>query len=464
MATKSDLRTRQTAAQMHALAAVRRDMRHRDSAHGRKYVREFNEAFRTYDSVLSPEELDARVASATAILVGDYHALPASQRFATELTEKVGQNRRIVLGIEAVLSRDQAVLDAWWRREASETELRQKLRFDHEWGYEWAPFYELLLSARDHAEAIYALDCQPRNDLRRIRTRDRHAAAKIAQIRQQHPEAVIVVLFGESHLAPQHLPRQLRLALPGEHVLSVLQNVDALYWQVVSDHSGAAAVAVDDNAVCVFNSTPLEKYESYRICFDRWNTATDDAPDFTPAIYNLIFSLARALGFRLDSPRNGMQPKFLCESLPEVVALEDDALSGLAAEDALQLENGGCVYVVATNTFFVREFKVVHAARESARFLYHACQGFKVFPHAREMEAALASFGASLLCPAVGNGDSGTCGAGQRLYQSYVAGQLGRAAIRRLFLTHIESEGASAQLLSCMGAFSRTPVELPITT
>src|SRR5215470_4718189 len=216
MASKNGLRTRQTAAQMHALAAVRREMRRRDSAHGRKYVREFNEAFRTYDSVLSSEEFDAKVAFATTILVGDYHALPASQRFATELVEKVAQKRRIVLGIEAVLSRDQAVLDAWWRRELCESELRQKLRFDREWGYEWAPFYELLLSARDQAEAIYSLDCQPRNDLRRIRTRDRHAAAKIAQVRQQHPEAAILVLFGESHLAPQHLPRQLRLVLPEE--------------------------------------------------------------------------------------------------------------------------------------------------------------------------------------------------------------------------------------------------------
>ena len=464
MASKSGLRTRQTAAQMHALAAVRRDMRHRDSAHGRKYVREFSEAFRTYDSVLSPEEFDAKVASATTILVGDYHALPASQRFATELLEKVAQNRRIVLGIEAVLSRDQTVLDTWWRRELCESELRQRLRFDREWGYEWTPFYELLSSARDHAEAIYALDCQPRNDLRRIRTRDRHAAAKVAQIRQQHPEAAILVLFGESHLAPQHLPRQLRVELPEERTLSVLQNVDALYWQAVSDHNSAATVSVDDNAVCVFNSTPLEKYESYRICFDRWNTAADDSPDFTPAIYNLIFSLARSLGFRLDSPRNGSQPKFLCESLPEVVALEDDPSSDLSTEDALQLENDGCVYVATTNTFFVREFKAVHAAREASRFLYHACQGFETSPHAKEMEAALTSFGASLLCPAVGNSDSSTCGTGQRLYHSYVAGQLGRAAIRRLFLTHIESEGASAQLLSGMGALSGTPCELPITT
>src|ERR1700751_2804288 len=130
MASKSGLRTRQTAAQMHALASVRREMRRTDSAHGRKYVREFTEAFRNYDSILQASELEEKLAAATTILIGAYHALPASQRFATELIEKIAHKRRIVLGIEAVLSRDQAVLDAWWRRELSEAQLRQKLRFD----------------------------------------------------------------------------------------------------------------------------------------------------------------------------------------------------------------------------------------------------------------------------------------------------------------------------------------------
>jgi len=79
---------------MHALAAVRREMRKRDSAHGRKYVREFTDAFRNYDSILSPEELDAKVADATTILVGDYHALPASQRFARVLLPSSAQRER----------------------------------------------------------------------------------------------------------------------------------------------------------------------------------------------------------------------------------------------------------------------------------------------------------------------------------------------------------------------------------
>ena len=54
-------------------------------------------------------------------------------------------------------------------------------------------------------------------------------------------------------------------------MLTVLQNVDALYWRAAgeaSDH--VEAVEVGDNVLCVFNATPLEKYENYRLCLDRW--------------------------------------------------------------------------------------------------------------------------------------------------------------------------------------------------
>jgi uncharacterized iron-regulated protein len=295
MASNPD--TRRTAAQMHALAAVRREIDPRDSASGRKYLREFAQAFRTYYTVLSPEQLDSKILAADVLLIGDYHALPASQRFASRLIEQLARTRPVVLGLEAVLSRDQRILDAWWRREISEAELRQRLRFDREWGYDWDPCYELLIAARDHAEGIYGLDCMPRDDMRRIAARDRHAAAKICEMRERHPNAALVVLFGESHMAPTHLPRVLKKALPGAQVLTVLQNVDTLYWQAVEER--AASVSIGDGAVCVFNSSPLEKCESYRLCLERWNGAADDLPDFAPAVYNLIFSLAKSLGFRL---------------------------------------------------------------------------------------------------------------------------------------------------------------------
>lgn len=448
MAKRSAQQLRRTAAQMHALAAVRDDIVSQDTGHGSGYLREFTQHFREYESVLSPSELQDRIAAASAILIGDYHALPACQRFAAESIEATARERRVVLGVEAVLARDQRILDAWWRREIAENEFRRRLRFDREWGYPWEPFYELLSTARDHAEGLYALDCMPREDLRRIRSRDRHAAVKIVEIRERHPDAAIFVLFGESHLAPQHLPHTIAELLPQEKVLTILQNVDALYWRAVAQQAGA--VSIGKAAVCVFNSSPLEKYESYRLCLDGWNSSTDDLPDFAPAIYNLVSSLARSLGFRLDSPRNGTQPKYLTDLLPEVVTLEEYP-NNLDAK----FEEKTCAYLPDANLFVIKEFQMAQAAEECARFLYAACRGMvRLSVAAQPIEDALARFGSRLLCPEFDTKDH-TPALGDSLYQTYLAGKISLPALRRVFLTKQETREQARQTLAKLENLAR---------
>src|SRR5580698_4758864 len=327
MATTANLRSRRSAAQLHALAGVEREIRAQDPSSRRKYLREFIEAFRTYDSLLDPQQLRDALSLADIILVGDYHALPTCQRYAASVVEQLAlMGRSVVLGVETIFARDQHILDEWWRREIDESELRERIRFDLDWGYDWAPFHELLVAARDHGEAVYGLDCMPRENLRKIGARDRHAAAKIAEIRERHPNAVVFVLFGESHLAPGHLPRVVHKALPGARILTVLQNVDALYWRAAGERVDKVdAVRVTDDVLCVFNATPLEKYESYRLFLDQWSRA-DSGPDFAPTIYNLIDSLASFLEINRYSPHNGTQPKFLVDMLPEVHGNSSDAM------------------------------------------------------------------------------------------------------------------------------------------
>src|SRR5580658_10283268 len=388
MATTGILRARRSAAQRHAIASVEREIRAIDQASGRKYLRDFRDAYRSYQRVLAPSDVRREIAKAGTVLVGDYHALPNSQRYlASLLRDYEFHQRPIVLGVETIFSRDQHILDEWFRGEIEEDELRQRIRFDLDWSYEWPPFDELLVTAREHADAVYGLDCMPREDLRKIGARDKHAADKIAEIHQRHPHAVILVLFGESHLAPQHLPHVLRERLPDQRVLSVLQNVDALYWQSTeAQQERVEAVRVSDDVVCVFNSTPLEKYESYRLCLLRWNQEDQRPLDIAPTIYNLIDSLLRFLDVNRYSSHNGTQPKFLVDLLPEVHWGSSDArlrrlLSRVTSEPERiaamlqKVESRGCVYLPAINAFYVREFQMTYAAEEASRFLHHACRG-----------------------------------------------------------------------------------------
>lgn len=428
MANPSHLRSRRSAAQRHALEGVEREIRANDHNGRRKYLKDFSAAYRTYQSVLNPEDVQQAIRAADLMLVGDYHALPACQRFTSSLVEQLAMigERPVVLGVETVFARDQHILDEWWRREIDEHELRERVRFQLDWGYAWEPFYELLITAREHCDAIYGLDCMPREDLRKIGARDRHAADKLAEIRQRHPGTAVVVLFGESHLAPEHLPRELRAVLPQERVLTILQNVDALYWKAAGErHDRVEAVRVADDVICVFNSTPLEKYENYRLCLDRWRREASDGPDLGPTVYNLIDGLVRFLGIDRYSPHNTTQPKFLVDLLPEVYYRSSDSLlrrllsrKGVSEEEReailQRVEERGCAYLPQVNAFYMHDFQMLHASEEAARFLHHACRGLPAgvaareegadepadFFYGRALENALAYFGSRVLYPA----------------------------------------------------------------
>ena len=236
-----------------------------------RYLHEFTQAFRHFQKSLTTIELAAELRSADVLLVGDYHALPACQEFVTFLLQQFAglEDRPFVLGLEAIYASRQTVLDSWLASATDADRLRERLQFDRDWGYDWEPYRNLLMVARKNCEAVWGLDSEPRKDLRRLRMRDRHAVGRIAAMRDAHPDARLVVLMGESHLAPKHLPLQVRETLPGERVVTVLQNVDAIYWQV-ADGNGAhpPAVRVSEDVVCVFNATPMEKYESYQAYLD----------------------------------------------------------------------------------------------------------------------------------------------------------------------------------------------------
>ena len=549
MATTGILRSRRSAAQLHAIASVEREIRAIDPAGGRKYLRDFREAYRSYQKVLAPGDVRDEIAKAGIVLVGDYHALPNSQRYlASLLRDPELRHRPVVLGVETIFSRDQHILDEWFRGEIDEDELRQRIRFELDWGYDWAPFFELLSAARDQGASIYGLDCMPREDLRKIGARDRHAAEKIAELRRGHSDALILVLFGESHLAPQHLPALLQQRLPAERVLTVLQNVDALYWRAAgeaSDHVEAVQVRKDvsENVLCVFNATPLEKYENYRLCLDRWGRSDNghSAPDLGPTLYNLIDGMVRFLGINQYSSHNTTQPRLLVDLMPEVYSRSSDALlrrllsrKGFTAEHRQsllrQVRERGSVYLTPINALYVRQFNMSSSAEDATRFLHQACRGLPnlcngkalaqhTAPHAAPVaqslakddafymavfEHALAFFGSRILYPArpafrdadladlfdVTREDleqqtslpfadavdaldfltqhrerdfrvaqapaftgrkyeyvAGQLGylTGNDLYDAYLEGRLTTAALRKLFLIHIEQRGVARE-------------------
>jgi hypothetical protein len=378
---------RRTAAQQLALLQVKREISATDP-HGRlKYIRDFSEAFRDYGHTLTDWEFKQHYSSADILLVGDYHALAACQEFAAALLSQLAQSERpVVLALEMVFSRDQYVLDQWLRGEISDDELRNALRYEDEWGYDWEPFAHLLRQARKHGCQIYGIDLKPRGNMRKIALRDRHAAAQIAQIRRAHPEAHVLTLFGEAHLAPNHLPKWLRLLRPRDRVLTILQNLDEIYWKAAGELSdNVHGVEVSEDVLCVFNATPLEKYESYRIYIGKWRTEPSQ-PDLAPTFYNLVDTFLRCMGLEQYPPATGSHPSALIENYPEVYLRSGEKdFSRLLARKQIpaaervsvlqKLKQQGCAYFPKHNMLLIKRFQLAHAAEEAVRFVQYECRG-----------------------------------------------------------------------------------------
>ena len=164
------------------------------------------------------------------------------------------------------------------------------------------------------------------------------------------------------------------------------------------------------------------------------------------------------------------------------------------------VEERGSAYLPQVNTFYIREFQMMHAAEDAARFLHQACQGLprrvngtdqdkgtepaRSTDHfyARVIEHAIAFFGARVLHPsrtapsmefsqslsraacdkaaqeaARGNSEkfeSTTQEWGYRLgsllYDSYLAGNVTQSSVRRLFLAHLDEPGLARKICAAV--------------
>jgi hypothetical protein len=320
-------------------AAVRRiqsDICELDASPSRKYIQEFNREFQTFQSVCEPRDILEKASQANLVWIGDYHALERSQTYAAQFIRALaGRGVPVAVAVEPVFARAQETLDQWMADKISEDEFLERTRYHEEWGCDWTGYRTIFETARDLHIPAYGVDCHPRNDMRSIGRRDLGVARRIVGIMEKNPSRTLVVIFGESHLATNHLPARVRAILERKRIpanqMLILQNVDTVYWNVQeSGFHEAQAVRLSDNAYCVFNATPIEKYESFRQYLHKC-IEEDSSGDWTLLAQTLIEVMTDFLAMK--------------KPLPEFV------------------------------DSFPDRFQLGPAAEEFARFIHQACRG-----------------------------------------------------------------------------------------
>ncbi|MCB0384665.1 MAG: ChaN family lipoprotein, partial [Bdellovibrionales bacterium] len=254
-------------------------------------------------------ELGERLYEVQLVLGGDFHAFSQAQRSHLRLLRDLPKNRPVVLGMECIESCDQEAVDAFLEGEISEEDFLETVNWDEHWGFPWENYRPLFDLARERGFKVLALNRYfARRTGSTLGQRDRHAAQVISKAFKEHPDHLFYILFGDLHLADQHLPLALIKAFKGKlpSMLRLFLNSERLYFRLArrGDVGPQRLLKASRNRYCLLTSPPWVKWQSYLIyleqTYDR-ELGEDEAIDYTDHLAALIKLAAEDLAIKIKA-------------------------------------------------------------------------------------------------------------------------------------------------------------------
>jgi hypothetical protein len=222
------------------------------------------------------------------IYIADYHTLPAAQEFQLKVLDHlVRHGKPIRLFLEPYAHADQKHLDDLLAGRASEEEFLERIRFKKTWGFEWGNYLRILQFARANGISAAGINLKENASLNE---RDIFSGNLIAESLEQDPKSVHVVIIGDMHLAPSHLPRQVsRQGRRPVEPLIVCQNSETVYLKELQkdDARDLEAVRLKKNFYCAFNTPPWIKYQTFLLYLLR-STALESSEENLDEMVQLI--------------------------------------------------------------------------------------------------------------------------------------------------------------------------------
>lgn len=382
-------------------------------------------AFRAYESrylrrtrqarrVLTQEAAVERVLESDVVYVGDYHTLPLAQRTYLELVDRARQTgRRVVMALECVEGRHQLALERYVAGALSEKSFLA--RMGHEAGGDlplWEGFRPLLAYARQHRVDTLGIDRRASGS-KSLEVRDAYAAARIAAAARASDRPLVLVLVGQYHVAPCHLPAQVQALLenaPERKHQVVYQNCEGVFWDVAQrGNLGAEAAELPDGSLCLLNASPVICQQSF---LDYMEDRGDDAPLPEESAQERFRKMARLIakhaGVRMGPALKEVEVATAADMhfLQRVKARGRFRATEVAAlkRHVLSRESS---YIPRAKMAYLASLSLNHAAEEAAHFVRHCAVGDGMDAprdavdafYARALEEAIGFFGSKLVNP-----------------------------------------------------------------
>lgn len=357
-----------------------------DNTELESYGKDYHSEFQKEWKPCKTQDLITSMIQTQLVLGGDFHAYSQSQRSHLRLLRSLPPGLKVTVALECFDSSDQEFLDRFLAGEISEKDLLSLTRWDEKWGFPWEHYRPLIQLALHKGFKVRGLNrFYEERTLGTLKLRDTHSAEVIRQIRESHPEDIIYCLYGDLHIADEHLPQALRTAF-GEAELPmtiIFQDSETLYFELA--HQGlenkVEAMQGGEDKFCIIGSPPWVKWQSYLIylehTFDQDLEEDDDDGnfDFTDHLHALVQILLTDLKLEVDVSELAVYTA--SDDVPITQEdLSDDKIDLL--QELIARERN--FYLVEKSILYLSRFSTNHAASLAGMFVHFQLMNLKKLP------------------------------------------------------------------------------------
>ena len=267
--------------------------------HFEKYEKSYKRYVRNFEKAATIDEMVEACLNADIIYVGDYHTLNQSQRsFLRILKATIQKTKNFAIGLEILHKRHQKPLDDFLKNKISQQTFLKKVGLKKHWFFDlWDNFKPIFDFAKYHEIPIFGIDAAAKGS--NLRTRDKASAKLLAQTIAAHPNKKFFIFIGDLHVAPPHLPKDLKEALKEMGVekkeLILYQNSESIYWKLAErglEHD-VEVVQIDKKSFCRLHTPPVIGQRSYL----NWLEHEEGELDFSDAKHQFMELVERITHF-----------------------------------------------------------------------------------------------------------------------------------------------------------------------
>ncbi|OGQ46006.1 MAG: hypothetical protein A3I05_05295 [Deltaproteobacteria bacterium RIFCSPLOWO2_02_FULL_44_10] len=347
-----------------------------------QYERSYSQYVRDYRTLSSHEQMVKALLRADIIYVGDYHTLNQSQRsFLRILKTTVVEDPHFIVGLELFHERYQPFIDRYLAGKITEKTFLQRVKLKEHWVFDlWENFKPIFDFCRYHHIPIQAIDAAPYGST--VRERDRATAKLIARLQQEHPQKKFFVFIGDLHIAPPHLPRDVKREMKKAHLsyrdIILYQNSVPIYWKLAKEElqDRVEVVYVDDRSYCRMHTPPIIAQQSYLNWLDH-EEGEIDYGNVRQSFLELVEQISTFLGMRIKQKDLESVEVFTAGDLSFLKRLREAKVFSKEEIETIkhQILSSESYFIAKTRFVYLATLSLNHAAEEASHFMKHVCSG-----------------------------------------------------------------------------------------